>query len=119
MTGDDEMRDLNRRYRGVDAPTNVLAFACDETPAAPGAARLAGDVVLALDTLRREARERGLDLGDHLSHLVVHGVLHLLGYDHEIPSEAEAMESLETQILAGLGVDDPYAAEKGAGADPD
>jgi len=101
---------LNLDWRGVDQPTNVLAFPAwdPETPLPPGAALLLGDVVLAFETTAREADEQGKPLSDHLSHLIVHGVLHLLGYDHATEAEAVAMESLETSILASLGVPDPY-----------
>jgi probable rRNA maturation factor len=101
---------LNRDYRGLDRPTNVLAF-----PAwAPGeghpadAPLLLGDVVLAFETVTREARQQQKPLADHLRHLTVHGVLHLLGYDHRTAGEAATMESLESSILSGLGVPDPY-----------
>lgn len=101
---------LNRDWRGVDRPTNVLAFPAwnPDTPIPRGAPLLLGDVVLAFETAAREADEQGKPLGDHLSHLIVHGVLHLLGYDHTTETEAVAMESLETSILASLGVPDPY-----------
>ena len=101
---------LNRDWRGVDRPTNVLAFPAwnPGTPIPPGAPLLLGDVVLAFETAAREANEQGKPLSDHLSHLIVHGVLHLLGYDHATETEAVAMESLETSILASLGVPDPY-----------
>jgi probable rRNA maturation factor len=101
---------LNHDWRGVDQPTNVLAFRAwnSEAPLPPGAPLLLGDVVLAFETAAREADEQGKSLGNHLSHLIVHGVLHLLGYDHATEAEAVAMESLETSILASLGVPDPY-----------
>jgi probable rRNA maturation factor len=110
LAGDAEQRQLNRDWRGVDRPTNVLAFPAWEPGAKipSGAPLLLGDVVLAFETVAREADEQGKPLGDHLSHLVVHGVLHLLGYDHATEAEAVAMESLETSILAKLGVPDPY-----------
>jgi len=108
LTGDAEVRGLNRDYRKVDAATNVLAFASGDPRPAPGAPRLLGDVVLAYGTVRREAEERKLDFSHHLAHLVVHGVLHLLGYDHLAAAEAEAMERAEVQILANLGIGDPY-----------
>jgi probable rRNA maturation factor len=101
---------LNRDYRGLDTSTNVLAFPAwtpGETPAAD-APLLLGDVVLAFETVTREAKEQGKPLADHLSHLMVHGVLHLLGYDHRAPNEALMMEALESSILASLGVPDPY-----------
>jgi len=101
---------LNRDYRGQDKPTNVLAFSVWEagTQLPPGAPVLLGDVVLALDTVAHESAEQEKPLADHLVHLTVHGVLHLLGYDHLAQPEAAAMESLERSILAELGVPDPY-----------
>ncbi len=120
LAGDDELRDLNRRYRGIDAPTNVLSFpiaACEPgaLPAEPaaGAPLALGDVVLGLETASAEAAEQAKPLADHLRHLVVHGVLHLAGYDHEDDASAAAMESLEAAILAGFGVADPYGAQGG------
>lgn len=110
LTDAAEQRCLNRNHRGVDAPTNVLAFPAWE-PAAnipAGAPVLLGDVVLALETVAREASDQGKPIADHFRHLVVHGVLHLLGFDHSTPAEAEAMEALERSILAELGVPDPY-----------
>lgn len=98
---------LNRKYRGNDGPTNVLSFPADDA-GAPGRAKLLGDVVLALETLLDESRDQGRLLSDHVSHMVVHGVLHLLGYDHATDHEAGAMEALESRILAGLGIADPY-----------
>src|SRR6185437_11937225 len=95
---------LNAAFRGKDAPTNVLSF-----PAAAGAAEL-GDIALAFGVCAREAAEQGKSLAHHLQHLTAHGVLHLLGYDHESDAEAEVMEAKERAILAGLGVADPYAA---------
>ncbi len=105
---------LNRQYRGVEGPTNVLSFAASEGAASEGSAPessgplLLGDVVLAYETVRRESEEQGKRLSDHLCHLVVHGVLHLLGYDHGTEAQAAAMERLEIAALAGLGVSDPY-----------
>ena len=103
-------RRLNRDYRGVDAPTNVLAFpAWGPVARVPiGAPVLLGDVVLALEIVAREASEQNKLIADHLRHLVVHGVLHLLGYDHMTQTEAAMMEALERSILADLGVSDPY-----------
>jgi probable rRNA maturation factor len=108
LTDDAEQRVLNRIYRGKDASTNVLAFPQAETAPPADAPVLLGDVVLAFETVRREAAEQEKPLADHLRHLVVHGVLHLLGFDHEDAAEAMAMEAREIKILAGLGVPDPY-----------
>ncbi len=103
-------RQLNRDYRGHDEPTNVLAFPVwgAGTQLPPGAPVLLGDVVLALETVAQEAAEQEKPIGDHLLHLTVHGVLHLLGCDHLTQAEAATMESLERSILAELGVPDPY-----------
>jgi probable rRNA maturation factor len=108
LTDDAEQRQLNRIYRGEDAPTNVLAFPQAETAPPADAPVLLGDVVLAFETVRREAAEQRKPFADHLSHLVVHGVLHLLGFDHKTAADAAAMEAREIKILAGLGVPDPY-----------
>jgi probable rRNA maturation factor len=105
LTDDATVRDLNSRFRGKDAATNVLSF-----PATPNPERHLGDVALAYGVCAREAREQGKPLAHHLQHLVAHGVLHLLGYDHMSDDEAEAMEGLERVVLAGLGVPDPYQA---------
>jgi probable rRNA maturation factor len=107
LADDATMRDLNGRWRGKDAPTNVLAFASDAPPA-KGKPVLLGDVVLAYETVAREAKEQRKHLADHLRHLVIHGVLHLIGYDHMKAAPAKRMEALETRILASLGVADPY-----------
>ena len=100
---------LNRDYRGLDRPTNVLSFPSGSTERAPGQGQaLLGDVVVALETVRREAVAQQRSVADHLAHLVVHGTLHLLGYDHEDDDEAEVMERREVELLARLGVADPY-----------
>lgn len=104
LTDDDALRDLNARFRGKDAPTNVLSF-----PAPTSARPHLGDVALAYGTCAREAEAQGKALADHLAHLTVHGVLHLLGYDHEAEADAEVMEEMERVILNALGVADPYA----------
>jgi probable rRNA maturation factor len=105
-----ELRRLNRDYRGYDVPTNVLAFPAWEpgTCVPPGAPVLLGDVVLAFENVEREAAEQNKLIADHLRHLVVHGVLHLFGFDHVTQAGAATMEPLETSILAKLGVPDPY-----------
>jgi len=108
LSGDEQVQDLNGRFRGKDAPTNVLSF-----PAPSTAGGHLGDVILALGVCQREAREQRKSLAHHLQHLTAHGVLHLLGYDHETDAEADSMEALERAILAELGVPDPYA-ERGA-----
>jgi probable rRNA maturation factor len=113
LVDDAMMRNLNREYRGKDTPTNVLAFPAGDRGAA-GRARLLGDVVLAFETVHREAAERSKSLADHVSHLMVHGMLHLLGRDHETDAQAAAMEALEIAILTGMGVTNPYAAVDGA-----
>jgi probable rRNA maturation factor len=109
LSADAEVRALNRRWRGEDKPTNVLSFPSGAA-AGPRGRRLLGDVVLAYETLAREAEAADKPLAHHLSHLVVHGVLHLMGHDHERPAEARRMETLEVRVLAALGIPDPYAA---------
>lgn len=110
LTSDVAVRELNRAWRGKDAPTNVLSFPAPPQPVHAGAARPLGDVVLAYDTMLRESAEQSKPLSDHLAHLLVHGTLHLLGQDHETgKAEAEAMEALEIVALRTLGVPDPYA----------
>ena len=112
VLGDDAMvRVLNRRWRGKDRPTNVLSFASDEPPGR-GRPLMLGDVVLAYETVAREAVAQGKSFADHATHLVVHGVLHLLGFDHERPRDAETMEACERRILAGFGIADPYRARE-------
>lgn len=106
LTDNAAVQDLNARFRDKDRATNVLSF-----PAAESAFPHLGDVVLAREYCAAEAQAQGKTLNDHLSHLVVHGVLHLLGRDHEIEAEAEEMEAEEREILAGLGVADPYGVE--------
>jgi probable rRNA maturation factor len=120
VLADDELvQALNREYRGVDSATNVLAFAAHES--APGATPwplsddcplLLGDVVLALETIRDEAAHQDKTLADHLSHLVVHGVLHLVGFDHDRHGAAAKMRALETRVLARLGIAAPYRARR-------
>jgi probable rRNA maturation factor len=106
LTNDAEQRELNRDWRGKDSATNVLSFPQIE-PFGPVIGIL-GDVILARETLEREALDLGKSLSDHFTHLIVHGFLHILGYDHIDEQDALAMEALETQILAGLGIADPY-----------
>jgi len=101
LAGDRNLRTLNHNFRGKDKPTNVLSF--------PGADGYAGDIALAYGVTRKEAKAAGKTMADHATHLVVHGVLHLAGHDHERPTEARAMEGLEVKILGRLGIADPYA----------
>jgi len=107
LTDDARIRVLNRDWRGKDKPTNVLSFPAADLPdeALP---QPLGDVIVAYETLAAEAEAEGKTPADHLTHLVVHGTLHLLGYDHIDDQEAEEMEALERDILADLGIDDPY-----------
>jgi probable rRNA maturation factor len=122
LADDALVQTLNRDYRDKDKPTNVLSFALlddlDDTDESTddvlardqGMPILIGDVILAFETVQREALEQGKSLGDHLTHLVIHGVLHLLGYDHQSDPDADRMERLETSILARMGIADPYSA---------
>jgi probable rRNA maturation factor len=107
LTDDAGVQDLNRQWRGKDRPTNVLSFPAPEQPGLPGPRHL-GDIALACETLLRECEAESKSFADHFSHLVVHGTLHLLGYDHELEAEAEIMENLEVKALATLGIADPY-----------
>ena len=131
LADDALVQTLNRDYRDKDKPTNVLSFALlddlDDTDESTddvlardeGMPILIGDVILAFETVQREAREQGKSFGNHLTHLVIHGVLHLLGYDHQSDPDADRMERLETSILARMGIADPYSANpaKSAGAE--
>lgn len=117
LTGDDEMRELNRTWRGKDSSTNVLSFPAGEPfGEAPGEPSPLGDIVLAAETLADEAKLKGIAVADHAVHLVVHGMLHLLGHEHERDADAERMERLESEILARLGIADPYAGDAAASA---
>lgn len=115
LTSDAEVQALNRQYRGKDKPTNVLSFPMVQPDLLETVSQnsddgelLLGDIVLAHGVCATEAAERGIAVEDHATHLMVHGVLHLLGYDHMTDDEAEAMEEIERQALAGLGIADPY-----------
>ncbi len=107
LADDAAIRVLNRDWRGKDTPTNVLSFPSD-MPTPPGEPRHLGDVALAFETVAREAAEEGKSVPDHVAHLVVHGILHLLGADHETDGEADAMEAREIEALARIGIADPY-----------
>ncbi len=106
----DEGRMLNRDYRGKDYATNVLTFAYADGEVVDEDEPVQADIVLCTDVLLAEAAERQMPIAQHAAHLIVHGVLHAQGYDHEDDDEAAEMEQLETEILAGLGLPDPYAA---------
>jgi probable rRNA maturation factor len=112
LTDDAGIRTLNQNWRGIDKPTNVLSFPALQPPGGvetDDAPRMLGDIAIAYETTRREADEEQKPFNHHLSHLAVHGFLHLVGYDHEKDGEAEVMESLERDILKQLGIPDPYA----------
>lgn len=108
FTDDAHIRVLNANWRGKDKPTNVLSFPAVSSVARGELALLLGDVVLAAETVAAEAAAEDKPLAHHITHLIVHGVLHLIGYDHEAEAEAEEMEELERRILAGLAIPDPY-----------
>ncbi len=110
FTDNAAMASLNAGFRGKDGPTNVLSFPGDDAPG-PGEAYL-GDIALGLEISRDEAAGRGVSLRDHAAHLLVHGMLHLIGYDHETEADAAAMEAGESAILKRLGVPDPYAGDE-------
>jgi probable rRNA maturation factor len=110
LTNDSAMRALNRTWRRKDNPTNVLSFPATPPPPGSGVARALGDIVIAYQTARREARSEDKPFRNHIVHLAVHGFLHLAGYDHTADEEAEAMEELEIAILADLNVPNPYIA---------
>ncbi len=111
FTNDDSIQEINAEWRDQDKPTNVLSFPA--FPLEPGSmpGPMLGDIVVARETVEREAVDLDKTFDDHLTHLLVHGFLHLFGYDHMEKDEAEEMEALETRILAGLGLSDPYAGQ--------
>jgi probable rRNA maturation factor len=129
LADDAEIQGLNRAYRGKDAPTNVLSFPMFEPDllatiatgdaSAEAGEVLLGDIILAQETCAREAGEKAISLADHVTHLIVHGTLHLLGHDHEDEAAAIAMEAMETRALASLGIADPYGDRDAAPAAPD
>jgi probable rRNA maturation factor len=118
LTDDAGIRTLNNNWRGIDKPTNVLSFPA-LPPTGPGgpddAPRMLGDIAIAYQTTRKEADDEQKPFDHHLSHLAVHGFLHLIGYDHENDGDAEAMETFEQEILAQLGIPDPYADRERTG----
>lgn len=117
LTDDAEVQTLNRDFRGKDKPTNVLSFPMVQADLLESLSNsddgevLLGDIVLADGVVAREAAERGITITDHATHLIIHGLLHLVGYDHEHDAEAEAMEEMERRALASLGIANPYAGE--------
>jgi probable rRNA maturation factor len=113
LCDDQTIADLNARWRGLAKPTNVLSFPAPATRQAIPDRRIPlGDIAIAYETVAREAGEQGKPVTNHLSHLAVHGFLHLLGYDHQRDGEAEQMERLERDILARIGIADPYASRE-------
>jgi probable rRNA maturation factor len=118
LSDDRELQILNKEYRGKDGPTNVLSFPGDDLDTSEdsftsmGRPLILGDVVIAFETIRREAKDQGKALPDHLAHMLVHGVLHLCGFDHEQSEDAKTMESMEREILSEFGIADPYEVEK-------
>ncbi len=109
IVGEKESRTLNREYRGIDRPTNVLSFPADLT-LPDGKGKILGDIVICDPVVIREAQAQGKPAGEHYAHMVVHGMLHLYGYDHVDPVEADVMEDIEREILGRLGIADPYRA---------
>lgn len=107
--GQDEARLMNKEFRHKDYATNVLSFPVEDEPEEGDEERYIGDIFICAEVVRREALDQGKTVDDHLIHMVVHGILHLLGFDHEDERMAKVMEALETEILATLGIADPYA----------
>lgn len=111
LCDDTEMKNLNKEYRQKDAPTNVLSFPAPKSMRVKGMLAHLGDMALGLETCVKEAKDQGKSLKNHVLHLSIHGALHLLGYDHLTDEEAAVMETLERDVLKGLGVADPYAGQ--------
>jgi len=111
LSNDDHVQELNRQWRKIDNPTNVLSFPAEDIRPGEMSGILLGDIVLAQETLMREAGEQGKRFEDHLAHLIIHGFLHIFGYDHINDKDAEIMENLERCSLAVLGLPDPYQVQ--------
>lgn len=109
LTNDSAVQVLNRDWREKDSPTNVLSFPADDMPLPEGMPVPLGDIALAYETCLREAEEKDISLEDHVSHLILHGILHLLGYVHDTVAEAVEMEDLEIRLLANMGIANPYS----------
>ena len=109
LTDDTRVTALNADFRASPQPTNVLSFPADQSATEPGSPPYLGDIIIARETVEREAGDEGIPVAHHLQHLTIHGLLHLLGYDHQSDSEAELMEAVETRVLNTLGIADPYA----------
>jgi probable rRNA maturation factor len=107
LTDDAAIRSLNREWRGIDKPTNVLSFPAAPTKGGPGH-KMLGDIVIAYETLAQECADEDRLFQHHLAHLTVHGFLHLIGYDHQTDSDSDAMETLESKIMAAMKMPDPY-----------
>lgn len=112
FTNDNEICKINAQWRHIEKPTNVLSFPAFPISAGEMPGPMLGDIVVAYETVMREATDENKSFDDHLSHLIVHGLLHLMGYDHQTDEEAEEMEQLEREILHNLGIGDPYAEVK-------
>ena len=109
LADDRKLQELNKEWRGKDSPTNVLSFPGDDISPGEPASSFLGDIAISLETTKREAELENKGFDDHFTHLIIHGFLHLFGYDHENDAEADQMESLERKVLAELGIADPYA----------
>jgi len=109
LTSDEVIRQLNATYRGQDKPTNVLSFGGEPEAWSQNRNFLLGDIVLGYQTIKTEAEQQQKNINNHVSHLIVHGVLHLLGYDHRDDESADDMERIEINILKGIGIENPYS----------